>query len=193
MSEDVLNNNVCKNLSPYALNESRRKGKARPHGKLTDTVDTYAQNAKKAPAAIRTPTTVAPTPVTLRAPLPLPLKEPEGTAVDEEEPEDVPVERVDTGVMVEPRPEEVEEGGRVEMEVPDPELEGSEEEVEERGAPTSNWAVWESTVFTSPTGEAWKVYPEPSWTVGRVRVMVPSEVWTVFANANVLRKASLVR
>jgi len=37
-------------------------------------------------------------------------------------------------------------------------LGGSEEE-EEMGSAMSNALVWESVVVTSPTGEAWKVYP----------------------------------
>lgn len=66
--------------------------------------ETYAQNVKKAPAATRTPTMVAPTPVTLRAPLllPLPLKEPPVGMVVEEDEEDVP------GVEFEPKLEVVE-------------------------------------------------------------------------------------
>ena len=43
----------------------------------------YAQSAKKAPAATRTPTTVAPILVAVRAPLLPPLKEPVGTTVEE--------------------------------------------------------------------------------------------------------------
>ena len=39
-----------------------------------------------------------------------------------------------------------------------PEEEGKE--LEEIGAEMLNWVVWESTVLTSPTGEAWKEYPE---------------------------------
>ena len=69
--------------------------------------DTYTQNVKKAPTATRTPTTVAPMPVTLRAPLlpplPLPLKEPVGMVVEDDE-EDVPVK----GVEFEPKLEVVE-------------------------------------------------------------------------------------
>ena len=43
--------------------------------------------------------------------------------------------------------------------VPDEEA-GEEDEDEERGSAMSNEPVWESVVVTSPTGEAWKVYPE---------------------------------
>jgi len=42
---------------------------------------------------------------------------------------------------------------------PDEEEEDNKE-LEERAAPISNMAVLESTVVTSPIGEAWKVYPE---------------------------------
>ena len=44
-------------------------------------------------------------------------------------------------------------------ELPVPEVEEEEEELEERAASTWNVAVWESLVLTSPMGEAWKLYP----------------------------------
>jgi hypothetical protein len=66
--------------------------------------------------------------------------------------------------MVEPRPEVETERERleiVEVELPVPEEEEDKEELEETNWPMSNWLVWESTVLTFPTGEAWKLYPEP--------------------------------
>jgi len=139
---------------------------------------------------------VALMPVTLTALLP--LKEPEVVGLGEvlvDEPD--PLEGVDVLLMVEPRPEVVREGGPPEMEelgVPVPEdVEEGKEELEERCSPISNVAVSERVVVTSPTGEAWKVYPGPAGTTGRTTVMVPSEVVTMFFNAKVLRKLSLVR
>lgn len=45
---------------------------------------------------------------------------------------------------------------------PVPEEDEDEESVEEeeRAASMSNVPVWESTMLTFPTGEAWRVYPE---------------------------------
>jgi len=79
--------------------------------------DTYAQSAKKAPAATRTPTMVAPMPTTLIAPLLPPLKEPVGTIV-EDDLEDVVVKGIEFRVELKP----VEEGDPV------PEEEESDEE-----------------------------------------------------------------
>jgi len=104
---------------------------------------------------------VTPMPTTPSAPL-LPLKDPVGTVVDEVE-EDVSVNGVDFGVRVE-RPETVPVPEEVELE------EG--ERVEEEAAPMTNAGVWLSTVFTSPIGEAWNVYPEPGSTTGIVTVTV---------------------
>jgi len=114
-----------------------------------------------------------------------PLKEPVEDVLG-----DVPVDDsgVDVLLMAElKREEELPE--RVEVE--EPEEEG--EELEEIGAEMLNWVVWESTVLTSPTGEAWKEYPEPGSTTGITTVTVPSEVVTIFFNANVLWKTSLVK
>jgi len=102
-------------------------------------------------------------PVKLMTPLLPPLKEPPvGTVVGEVE-EDVLVNGVDFGVIEVERPE-TEDGFPVPEEV---EL----KEEEDWGGPMSNAPVWESTVFTFPTGEAWKVYPDPTGTAGRVKVM----------------------
>ena len=165
----------CSNQS--VLNESHRRGKKRPYRRQARTGNIYAQRPKKAPAATRTPTTVAPMPVTLRAPL-LPLKAPVDV-VPGEVLVDVPdPARVDVLLMVEPTPEVEMEEGPPELrkvdegestkdrydtyiveEVPFPEEVEESEELEESAASIWNVAVWESTVLTSPTGEAWKAYP----------------------------------
>jgi len=128
------------------------------------------------------------------APLP-PLKDPVGEVLGNV-PVDVPdpPEGLNVLLMVEPIPE-VDVGGPPEREVMllVPDVLGGSEEEEEMGSAMSNALVWESVVVTSPTGEAWKVYPGPAGTTGRRTVMVPSEVAMVFLKANVLRKISLVR
>ena len=86
------------------MNVIEKEKRVRMRNELVRSIPTHAQNAKKAPAAIRTPTTAAPTPVTLRAPLLPPLKEPVGTTVEDEE--DVPVEGVVLGVTLPLKPEE---------------------------------------------------------------------------------------
>jgi len=178
--------NVSKSSSPNALNEGHSSGKIGPHRKQVHTGDTYVQNPKKAPAATRTPTMLAPMPVTLRAALLPPLKEPEGEVLGEVlEDVLVPVEGVEV-VMEEGPPE-------VEIEEPVPEVELEDEEVPEMGSSMLNALVWESVLVTSPTGEAWKVYPEPAGTTGITTVTFPSEVATVFLKAKVLRKMELVR
>jgi len=96
-----------------------------------------------------------------------------------------PVDEGD-GVLVEPVPEDVREEGRVDDEVPFPDKEEDEDKVEESGSPMSNEPVAESVVVTSPTGEAWKVYPGPGSTTGMTTVIFPSEVVTTFFKANVL-------
>ena len=86
----------------------------RPYGKRIRTDDTCAQSPKNAPAATRTPTTVAPMPVTLRAPPVLlpPLKEPVDVG-PEDEWEDEPDNGVDVLITVEPGPEEDVRVGRL--------------------------------------------------------------------------------
>jgi len=155
------------------------------------------QDAKNAPAATRTPTAVAQIPVTPRAPLlpllPLPLKEPDGTVVEEVE-EDVPVNgvREEPGLVERPETEGglpvPEEGG-----LPVPEEVEEKEEVVERGWAMSNIPVWESTELMFAIFEAWKVYPEPIGTEGRVKVMFWSDDLTELLNAKSLRKMLLVR
>jgi len=167
------------------LNERHKRGRVYLHRRTTHST----QDAKNAPAATRTPTAVAQIPVTPRAPLlpllPLPLKEPDGTVVEEVE-EDVPV----NGVREEPglveRPE-TEEG------LPVPEEVEEKEEVVERGWAMSNIPVWESTELMFAIFEAWKVYPEPIGTEGRVKVMFWSDDLTELLNAKSLRKMLLVR
>jgi len=129
---------------------------------------------------------VAPMPVTLRAPLLPPLKAP--VAVGEEF-EDAPLEGVDVLLVVVPKPEDVREMERV-VEVPFPEVEDEEEEM---GSAMANALVWESVRVTSPTGEAWKVYPEPAGTTGITTVRFPSDGLMVFFKAKVLWKSGLVR
>jgi len=134
-------------------------------------------------------------PVTPIAPLLPPLKEPPVDVLVGEVLVDVPVTPVGDVVLltVEPKPELEREGGPPEREVPVPVPVEDELVEEERAAAMSNVPVRESTVLTSPTGEAWKVYPEPIGTTGRSTVTDPSEVVRVFLKANVLRKMSLVR
>jgi len=104
-------------------------------------------------------------PITLKAPLLPPLKEPVGTIVLEDEvEEDVLVDGVEFGVGLVERPE-TEDGEPAPEEVDE-----ESEEVEERAGSMSNVVVWESTTFTFPTGEAWRVYPEPEGTAGRATV-----------------------
>lgn len=139
---------------------------------------------------------MAPIPVTPTAPLLPPLKEPVDVEPGEvlvDEPDTA--EGVDVLLIVEPKPEVEVDGGPPEREVelPLPDVDEGKEEEEERAAAMSNWGVSESTVLTSPTGEAWKVYPEPGSTTGRSTVKVPSDVVTLFFRANVSRKASFVR
>jgi len=134
-------------------------------------------------------------PVTPRAPLLPPLKEPVGVEVGEVlEDEPDPFGGVDVLLMVEPTPEvDVREVPReVEVPFPDEEVEDMVEE-EESASAMSNWEVSESVVVTSPIGEAWKVYPEPAGTTGMSTSRVPSAVVTTFFKAKVLRKASLVK
>lgn len=160
--------------------------------------DIRIQSAKKPPAATRTPTRVAPMPVIPRAPL-LPLKAPVAVVPGEVLVDDPGTIGLDVLVMVEPKPEVEREGVPPEMEevkvpVPDRVEDGMEEDKEEEiCSPISNAPVSESVVVTSPTGDAWNVYPGPGGTTGITTVMVPSEVMTTFFNANVLRKMSLVR
>jgi len=131
---------------------------------------------------------VALMPVTLMAPLLPPLKEPEivglgEVLVDEPDPLEGGVEDL-----------LMEELGMVEDRVPVPEeVEEGKEELEEMRSAISNVEVSESVVVTSPTGEAWKVYPGPDGTTGRTTVTVPSAVVTMFLNAKLLRKLALVR
>lgn len=89
-----------------ALNENHRRGRVRPHIKQFYKGHIFAQSPKKVPAATRTPMMAAPTPVTLRAPLP-PLKEPVGVLVGEVL---VFVPVVVVLLMVVPRPVGVEVG-----------------------------------------------------------------------------------
>jgi hypothetical protein len=162
--------------------------------KQTHTGDAHVQRPKNAPAATRTPTTVAPIPVTPRAPLLPPLKEPVDVGVGEvpvDEPD--PLEMVDVLLMVEPTPEVDVREGRIEVPFPDVDEVDDKEEDEDSASAISNAAVRESVVVTSPIGEAWKVYPGPAGTTGRTTSMVPSAVVTTFFKAKVLRKASLVR
>jgi len=161
--------------------------KERPHRKRARSGEIYAQSAKKAPAATRTPTTVAPIPATVRAPLLPPLNEPVGTTVEELEEDEL----VKIGVR-ELEPEVPEEEPEERVLFPE-EVEEGEEEVEERAASMVNVLVWESTELTFPTGEAWRLYPSPAGTAGRVMVMVPFDVGTLLDNANVLRKLGLTR
>jgi len=129
-------------------------------------------------------------PVTLRAPPVLlpPLKEPVDEGFEEVDEPDPGVDVLETEVPVDVRL------GLMEVEVPFPDMvEEDITELEERAAPISKAAVLESTVVTSPMGEAWKVYPEPGVTTGMTTVRVPSEVVTTFFKAKVLRKISLVK
>ena len=94
--------NRVKRPSPSALNESLKGKKKRPR---SHTGGICVQSAKKAPAATRTPTIVAPMPVTLRAPLLPPLKALVAVLVGEvlvEEPDTV---GTDVLLMVELEPE----------------------------------------------------------------------------------------
>jgi len=177
--------NRVKCPSPSALNESLKE-KKNVH---VVTSSICVQSAKKAPAATRTPTIVAPMPVTLRAPLLPPLKALVAVLLGE-----VPVEELDTVgtdillmVELEPELEREELPERVELEflLPEEVEEEDKEELEEMTSPIENEAVWESTLVTSPIGDAWKVYPEPVGTTGMVTVRVPSAVVTTFFNANV--------
>jgi len=130
-------------------------------------------------------------PVTLRAPPVLlpPLKAP----VDEG-PEEVDEPDPGVDVLETEEPEVDVRLGLMEVEVPFPDtVEEDITELEERAAPISKAAVLESTVVTSPIGEAWKVYPEPGGTTGMTTLRVPSEVVTTFFKAKVLRKISLVK
>jgi len=79
----------------------------------------------------------------------------------EEVEEDVLVKGVGGELKLVERPE-TEEGEPVPEE---------DEEVVERGVSMSNASVWESTELTFPILEAWRVYPEPCGTTGRVKVM----------------------
>jgi hypothetical protein len=87
---------------------------------------------------------------------------------------------------------EVEREEEPEM-VPVPDEVEDKVEEEERASRMSNALVWERTEVTSPTGEAWKVYPGPAGTTGRPTVMFPSEVVTRFFMAKVLWKVGFVR
>jgi len=128
----------------------------------------------------------------VRAPFPFPLKEPVDVLVGEVLVDETDTAEVEVLLTVEPKLVVEREEERPETdELKVPEEEG--EELEERAGSTWNWAVWESTVVTSPTGEAWRVYPEPGGTAGKVTVIVPSAVVTMFLTANVLLKLSLVR
>lgn len=133
----------------------------------------YAQRPKKAPAAMRTPTMVAPIPVMPRAPLLPPLKAPVAVVAGE-----FKVDELDPGVdvlLIEVEREGVlpvlckvgeveskkDEGNTyTEDKEPVPEVEEDKEELEEMGSLISNELVWERTSLTFPVGEAWRVYPE---------------------------------
>jgi len=109
----------------------------------------------------------------------------------EELEEEVLVKGVDFGLTVEPKLVAVKEP-EMEDRVPVPEEEGKEEVLEGGGA-MSNGVVWERTELTFPVGDAWREYPGPAGTTGRATEMLPSEVRTVFFNANVLWKSLLTK